>query len=67
MLEVNLLDEKGKLFTTVELEDEIVEKIKKLGMTIEEGIKAALDDIIKHPEYFEKMVQLDKHFKKEKK
>ena len=66
MLEVNLLDEKGELFTTVELEDEIVEKIEKLGMTVEEGINAALDYAAKHPDYFEKMVQLDKKMKEKK-
>jgi len=66
MLEVNLLDEKGKLFTTVELEDEIVEKIEKLGMTIEEGINAALDYVVKNPDYFEKIVKLDKKFKEKK-
>jgi hypothetical protein len=66
MLEVNLLDEKGKLFTTVELEDDLVEKIEKLGMTIEEGINAALDYVVKNPDYFEKILQLDKKFKEKK-
>jgi len=64
MLEVNLLDEKGEIFTTVELEDDIVKKIEKLGMTIEEGVKKALTEMVlmyeKDPKSFEKMIKKEK-------
>jgi hypothetical protein len=65
MVEVNLInDSTGEIFTTIKLEDETVEKIKSLGMTIEEGINAAFNDIIKNPEYYKKIVQVDKKMKK---
>ena len=64
MLEVNLIDEKGEIFTTVELEDDIVEKIEKLGMTIEQGINNALNEMIvmyeKDPKGFEKIMKKEK-------
>ena len=65
MVEVTLIDDKtNEVFTVVELEDETVEKIEKLGMTIEEGIKRALDEAIKNPEYFKKLAEIDKASKK---
>ena len=67
MLKVELVNDKtNEVFTTVELEDEIVEKIEKLGMTIEEGIKRALDYVVKNPNYFEKIAKIDKYMKEKK-
>ena len=62
MIEVNLIDESTEeIFTTVELDDEIVELIKKAGMTVEEGIINALTEMInmhkKDPKGFEKMMK----------
>jgi len=59
-LEVELIDDKtNEVFTVVELEDEIVEKIQKLGMTIQEAILKALDDLVelekKDPEKLRKI------------
>jgi hypothetical protein len=69
MIEVTLINDKtSEVFTVVELEDDTVEIIKKLGLTIEEGIKKALTDMIemhkKDPKGFEKMM---KKIKKENK
>lgn len=61
MIQINLIDESTEeIFTTVELDDETVELIKKAGMTIEEGVKKALTEIVlmheKDPKGFEKMM-----------
>jgi len=65
MVEVELIDEKtGEVFTVVELEDDIVEKIQSLGMTIEEGISKAFTDMIveykKDPDGFVKRMKVEK-------
>ena len=69
MVEITLIEDKtDEVFAVVELEDDTVEIIKNLGMTIEEGIKKALTDMIemhkKDPKGFEKMM---KKMKKENK
>jgi hypothetical protein len=61
MIQINLIDESTEeIFTTVELDDETVELIKKTGMTIEEGVKKALTEIVlmheKDPKVFGKMM-----------
>lgn len=62
MVEVNLIDESTEeIFTTVELDDKTVELIGKAGMTIEEGVRSALTEMIKmhekDPKGFEKMMK----------
>ncbi len=68
MVKVNLIDESTEeIFTTVELDDKTVEMIEKAGMTIEEGIKKALTEIVliheKDSKGFEKMMKEKKNKK----
>jgi len=65
MITINLIDElTDEVFTTVELEDETVKMIKKCGMTIEEGVKKALTEMVlmyeKDPKGFKKLIKKSK-------
>lgn len=62
MLKVRLIEEgTNEIFTTVELTDETVELIEKAGMTIEEGVRNALTEMVsmhkKDPKGFVKMMK----------
>lgn len=62
MITVNIINDKtNELWETIELEDETVDIIKKLGMSVEEGITKALqamvDEYEKNPKGFAKMMK----------
>ncbi len=62
MISVSIINDKtNELWETIELEDETVEMIEKLGLTIKEGITKALqamiDEYEKNPKGFTKMMK----------